>query len=308
MLPDDSVSNLRHDDRLARARRSLDGLSVGDAFGECWFGARFIDRTKRRLPPGPWPWTDDTHMALSIFECMSAEQGIDPDALARRFARRFAEDPRRGYGSGALELLRGLVLGGDWRIDAPGLFGGSGSFGNGAAMRVAPLGAYFHDDPERAAAEARLSAAVTHAHPEGQAGAIAVAVAASHLAGGTTAAPEEFLLAVAQLVPEGETRNGILRALEFDPAVPGHAALELGCGNLVSAQDTVPFCLWVVAHGRDDYAEAMWRCVDVGGDMDTTCAITGGLVALSAPGIPDQWLRLREPLPDAVGTPAGERS
>jgi ADP-ribosylglycohydrolase len=46
-------------------------------------------------------------------------------------------------------------------------FGGNGSFGNGAAMRVAPLGAYFAADPDRAAAEARLQAEITHSHVEG---------------------------------------------------------------------------------------------------------------------------------------------
>jgi ADP-ribosylglycohydrolase len=48
----------------------------------------------------------------------------------------------------------------------------------GSAMRVAPLGAYFADDPERIADQARLSAMPTHSHAEAAAGAVAVAVAA----------------------------------------------------------------------------------------------------------------------------------
>lgn len=51
------------------------------------------------------------------------------------------------------------------------LFYGQGSYGNGAAMRVAPLGAYFADDLALATQQARLSAEVTHAHAEGLIGA-----------------------------------------------------------------------------------------------------------------------------------------
>ena len=76
-------------------------------------------------------------------------------------------------------MLRLVREGGDRRPLAAGLFGGSGSWGNGAAMRVAPVGAFFADAPAEAARQAALSAAVTHAHPEAVAGAIAVAVAAA---------------------------------------------------------------------------------------------------------------------------------
>ena len=70
------------------------------------------------------------------------------------------------------------AAGADWREISPTLFG-SGSYGNGAAMRAAPIGGYFSGNPRRAAKEAQLSAVVTHAHPEGQAGAIAVAAVAN---------------------------------------------------------------------------------------------------------------------------------
>jgi len=77
-------------------------------------------------------------------------------------------------------VLRPIREGGDWRALAAGLFDGSGSRGNGAAMRVAPLGAFHANDPAEAAHQAALSASVTHTHPE----AAAVAVAAVHAAAG----------------------------------------------------------------------------------------------------------------------------
>lgn len=70
----------------------------------------------------------------------------------------------------------------------------------------------------------------------------------------------------------------------------------LGNGSHVSSQDTVPFCLWCSARHIDNYEEALWNTVSGLGDRDTTCAIVGGIVSLSAgsQGIPDEWLELRE--------------
>jgi ADP-ribosylglycohydrolase len=291
---------------LANATRSLDGLSVGDAFGELFlsglahFRASFADLPSYQasladLPWGPWPWTDDTHMALSIVEILEAHGHIDQDALARAFARRFAQEPYRGYGGGAIRLLIQLVNGEDWREASPRLFG-SGSYGNGAAMRIAPLGGYFADDLNRAVYEAQLSAAVTHAHREGQAGAIAVAVASGIAASRPFPVGRDFLKETLPYVPEGETREGIERAMQIPPDDLFGAMQQLGTGLKVSAQDTVPFCLWSAAHHLEDFEGALWWTAKAIGDRDTTCAIVGGIVALSAPEIPARLLERRERL------------
>ena len=97
-----------------------------------------------------------------------------------RFAARYRAAPWRGYGAGAHRLLTQIVGGTDWRVAAAAVFRG-GSFGNGSAMRIAPLAAYFAEDGyQKVADQARLASAITHAHPEGIAGAIAVAVAAAY--------------------------------------------------------------------------------------------------------------------------------
>src|SRR5262245_16820376 len=94
------------DVRMAKAKQSLIGLSVGDAFGQALMFSTAHPRDEAVLPPGPWPWTDDTHMALSIIEVLERSGTIDQDSLARLFARRFSEEPHRGYGGGAFRLLR----------------------------------------------------------------------------------------------------------------------------------------------------------------------------------------------------------
>jgi ADP-ribosylglycohydrolase len=287
---------------MARARLSLEGLSVGDALGEQFFVERHVGilLPQRRPPPGPWSYTDDTEMALGIVEVLGRLGGVEPDELARVFAERYRRDPGRGYGGMAHRILAAIGEGIPWREAATRAFGGEGSMGNGSAMRVAPLGAYFADDLEAAAAHAERSAIVTHAHAEGRAGAIAVAIAA---AGGWRCGqgdegvdPLDLAL---EWTPEGETRAALerARALPLDAPVP-EAVERLGNGSLVIAPDTVPFALWCAARHLDSYTEAIWSTISGLGDVDTTCAIVGGIVALATglDGIPADWRSCREPI------------
>ena len=289
-------------DAIARAWLSLEGLSLGDGFGERFFCAPevldFLLR-ERAMPTGPWRYTNDTVMALSIVEVLERHGEIESDRLSDLFAKKYAEDPDRGYGSNAHRILRAVGRGEDWRDVAPSAFGGAGSMGNGGAMRVAPLGGYFADDLELAAFEARRSAEVTHAHLEGQAGAIAVAVAAAAAING-----EDLLDAALRLMPASETKHGVERAAALSPESSVAVAVEdLGNGSQVVAQDTVPFSLWCAARHRDDFEEAMWTTVSGLGDRDTTCAIVGGIVAgvVGEDALPASWLELREPLTTFAG-------
>ena len=176
--------------------------------------------------------------------------------------------------------------------------------GNGAAMRVAPLGAYFADDPEQIVSQASASAAITHGHVEGRAGAIAVAVAAG-FAWLRRARPDresgyDMLRAVIVQTPANATRDGIECALELGFERPVDRAVEaLGNGSQVTAPDTVPFVLWCAARHLDSYQDALWTTVSGLGDRDATCAMVGGIVALSAGAgaIAESWLEAREPLP-----------
>jgi len=296
-LPED------HEHRMQQARLSLDGLSVGDGFGECFFTSPLTIelRLEHRDPPtAPWLVTDDTMMALSIVRCLKRYGYIEQDALAGAFAREYARDPRRGYGGTAHGILKAIGEGTSWQIAAGRVFDGQGSCGNGGAMRAAPVGAYFADDIHKVIAEARASAQVTHAHPDGQTGAVAVALAAAWMVREDTQAAKaghaliEFVM---EHIPERETFYGLKKALEVPLELsPQTAALILGNGSGVISSDTVPFCLWCAARHPKDYQAAMWTTVSGLGDRDTTCAIVGGIVALGAgrESIPTGWLSARE--------------
>jgi ADP-ribosylglycohydrolase len=242
---------------VALMHASLTGLSVGDAFGDQFFLHANRHLTAADLPPPPWEWSDDTEMACSVVACLHHHGRIDQDALATSFATRMDTGRRHG-----------------------------------AAMRVAPLGAYYAGDPARAAAEAALQAEITHSHTEGIAGAVAVAVAA-------TGTAENLIKAVLDHVPGTYVRRGLQRARSLKKATPEQAAQALGNGSRITAQDTVPFALWATARHLDDYPAGVRACVAVGGDIDTTAAIVGGIIAARTgiDGIPSDWLDSREPLP-----------
>ncbi|MER7770384.1 ADP-ribosylglycohydrolase family protein [Kitasatospora sp. NPDC096140] len=281
---------------------ALNGLSVGDALGAQFFvpGTARAHLAARTAPPGPWPWTDDTEMACSVHAAHAERGAIDTFDLTHAFARRHDFD--RGYGPAANRMLRLVREGGDARRLAAELFDGQGSYGNGAAMRVAPLGAAFADEPAAAVRPAADTAVITHTHPQAVDGSIAVAVAAAHAAAARTAptTPEDFLRAVVALTPYGAVRDGLTEAVgllaEPDLRV---AAKVLGNGSRTSAADTVPYALWCAARRLADYPAAVWEAIAAGGDMDTVAAITGGVVAAhtGTAGIPPGWLAAREPLP-----------
>lgn len=298
---------LDHAVRMDRVRLALDGLSVGDALGSQFFIPKnhlLLEQSDEPVPWGIWGYTDDTEMALGIAEVLDRHGRIDQDDLAATFARRFQAEMYRGYGAGAVRLLSSIAGGTDWRIASRDLFSGTGSFGNGSAMRVAPVAAYFADNITRVVGEARLSAEVTHAHAEGIAGGIAAAVAGAFAWQNRDRTEDPNLRAelfdtVLQHTPEGDTRFGIAHASTIELTLNVETAASLlGNGSRVTCPDTVPFCLWLIARHLFEYPKAIHTTIRGFGDIDTNAAIVGGAVALACgpDGIPRDWLDARENL------------
>jgi ADP-ribosylglycohydrolase len=292
-------------ENLARARDALEGLSVGDAFGEQFFallGKHDQPVERRMLSTPPWEWTDDTSMALSIFAVLRRRGAIDQEELAQSFIDHY--DVQRAYGPAMNRMLRTASSGRHLPALAQAQFGGQGSHGNGAAMRVAPLGAFLAADLAAVITQARQSAKVTHAHPEGIAGAVAVAVAAAQavrLRGSAPPQQRDFINAVLALVPDSEVASKLHRARDLAADTPAYyAAAMLGSGSAISAQDTVPYAIWCAGRSLGDYEAALWLTASGLGDLDTTCAIVGGIVAAytGRAAIPAQWQAAREALPD----------
>lgn len=289
-------------DRIKYAKRALDGIALGDCFGQTFFVPDEIARQRikdREILNEPWSFTDDTVMAIGIYRILEKYGKIDQDELAKAFAENYALDWHRRYGGTAHSILRSIGEGTDWREAASGAFDGMGSMGNGGAMRVAPIGAYFADDMDKVLYYARASAEVTHAHIEGIVGAMAAAVASALLLnkklGCYFGEGEAFLRDIADKLPESDTKYKILSAVPIKKESSIDFVVSvLGNGMMLTAQDTVPFCLWCAAYYYASVEEALWVAVSALGDRDTICAIVGGMVSLYADELPQQWLSYME--------------
>ncbi|UZR94977.1 ADP-ribosylglycohydrolase family protein [Chondrinema litorale] len=281
---------MNHSQRLALAKRALWGTSIGDAFGESFFGDRneMIHHIEQRtIPQTSWEFTDDTVMAIAVFEQLEKHQTIIQDDLALQFSLNHDKDVNRGYGATARRILREIGEGADWKVLSQSVFEGMGSLGNGASMRVCSIGAYFFDDLEKVKDLAAKSAEVTHTHLEGITGAIAVAVATAlatqFRVEGKSISPEEFIKKVLKELPDSDTKSKINKSLSvaYSYNIESVAAI-LGNGIKISAPDTVPFAIWCAAWNLANYEEALWKAVSILGDRDTICAIVGGITIMSA--------------------------
>lgn len=296
--------------RIALAKRSLKGLCVGDAFGDSFFGPQdhmlnFIQ--ERKIPPTQWEFTDDTVMGLAIFEELEQDGSINQDRLAQKFATNYQKDNYRGYGGTAHKLLRGIGEGADWRVSSEALFDGMGSMGNGASMRVSPIGAYYFDDLEKVKELAVQSAEVTHANIEAKTGAIAVAIATALATKvgleKTDMSPQTFIETILTHLPDTDTTAKINKSLSlsYNYHIETVKAI-LGNGLKIMTQDTVPFSVWCAAHNLHSYEESIWKAVSILGDRDTICAIVGGITVMSAneETVPKEWINAVEDMDESV--------
>lgn len=277
-------------------------LSREQTMNRAIFGLLLDDNTAAKAH-----YTDDTQMTLALAETLaetgsSLRSGHDVDfeaELATRFADAF--DPARGYGPGAQSVLLAIRRGAPWNEPASRLFGGSGSFGNGAAMRAAPVGLFFHDAPQALLRDvARRSALPTHTHPQAIEGAIfqAAAVAsACRYTPSSTFNPHAFLDAVEKALDLDADENTeysdacqqIRQLLAFDIA-PATIGDVLGCD--VSAVGSVPTALYSFLTHPGNFKEAVTYAVKIGGDTDTIAAMCGAVSGayLGASALPSEWL------------------
>lgn len=235
------------------------GLALGDACGAPLEGG-LLERAVWKLlclPGGSrLRWSDDTQMSLVLAESLVERKGLDLDALALSWAREAQWS--RGYGPGALKVLRRVRAGEDWRSARTAVYP-EGSWGNGGAMRSAPLGLFYARRPADLAAAAAEAAGITHAHPLGIEGAVLIARAAALLLEG--AAPEGLLSALAQGAgPEYRA------ALQDDSFKTGTAAVE-----------SVPAALKAFARCPRDFGGLLAFVAGLGGDVDTVGAMAGAL-------------------------------
>lgn len=133
--------------------------------------------------PEQLKYTDDTAMARCVAESLIANKGsMEPRDLAKRFAEEFQKSPNRGYGANVIVVLQQIGEEDIKDVFQPAKcqFDGSGSYGNGGAMRVAPVGLCGKKKVDEVIEKARTSALLTHSNKLGYNGAILQALAVHH--------------------------------------------------------------------------------------------------------------------------------
>ncbi|MGY2004984.1 ADP-ribosylglycohydrolase family protein [Blastococcus sp. SYSU DS1024] len=278
------------------------GLLLGGAVGDA-LGARF--EGSARVPPdelhrsltsdGMLRWTDDTALQVALADHLAdlGADDLDQDALALSFARTWEREPWRGYGANPPRIFAAALAGRDWRSVARDSFDGSGSLGNGGAMRAAPVGT-LSGGPERVAEVARRSAEITHAHPVGQDGAVAIAVTVGHLLGTPPGAPppvDAVLAACRRHLSTAQLERAVAAvASAARSALPEEAAATTGNG--ITAHEAVGAALCAALPRLEDPVAAVVFAVRMGGDTDTVAAMAGSIAGAfaGARAIPEHLL------------------
>ena len=274
--------------RLEAARGAVLGTFVGDALGMAYEGSspervpERVELVEARLGRGTY--TDDTEMMVALAESLLDRGRVEPEPLAQAFLA--AHRPERGYGGGTLAVFdlwrAGVSVEESARRVLPG-----GSYGNGAAMRVAPIGVLFAQEPERLRVEAERSATVTHAHPLGVDACVVQAAAV-----GAAVRGDEILSAARSVAATEDLTEGLGRVVELleGPSVsPADAAAALGSSS--AGAESVPLAVYTALAHRS-FPQAVAFAVRCGGDTDTVAAMAGAIAGArdGAEAIPARWL------------------
>jgi ADP-ribosylglycohydrolase len=289
-------------DLQARFRGMLLGTAVGDAVG---LPAEGVSRKRgEKMFPGPWQHrllfgrgmiSDDTEHTIFVTQCLLAHDG-DAD----RFVRRLAACLRWWLASlpAGIGLATGRAIFRLWVGISPRK-SGVYSAGNGPAMRVAPIGAYFADNPESLAEYTALCTRITHTDPKAEIGAGAISRAAGWIVRDNISQRPEAKAFVELLRVCGEEKDWQELVTEIDTGIREQISVaqfaeRLGLSRGVTGYiyHTVPVVLYAWYRHCGDFEKtltAIWQC---GGDTDTTGAIAGALAGLvvGEAGIPPGWI------------------
>lgn len=289
--------------KLLLASESLTGISIGDAFGECFFGEEsFVKASiQQKIIPGTaLDFTDDTIMAIAVFKSLEKFGEINQDFLAEEFTENYYLDVNRGYGPSMHRYFREVKSGEHWKEVSYAKFEGQGSMGNGGAMRAAVIGTYFYDDFIRLKENAERSCEVTHANREAIEGTKAIALAAAFAIreklGMEKFGQQDFIRNIQHELMDSDMKSKLNKCLYLD----GNPSMELlvktlGNGIKMTAQDTVPLVIWMLSRYRNNLEECLWNTVSALGDRDTTCAIAGGVSILCCEeNTVPEWITLIE--------------
>jgi len=274
---------------------ALVGTALGDALG-AGFEGRYqvkpeeieeVARARKILV-----YTDDTHMMIGVAESLIRAGGFDGEDMADTFLHNYELEPYRGYGPGPPYIFRLIRAGVPWNEAAQQIYPG-GSYGNGSAMRIAPIGVFYHHNPPLLREVAYQSSRITHTHNLGQEGA---ALQAYAIALATSLQPPSALNQGAFLTgltdfTQDEVYRRKLESMRKLLTQPDKSRVAAELGNGIEAFNSVPAAIFSFLVEPDSFARAVLYAINLGGDTDTIGAMTGAISGahLGIQAIPDRW-------------------
>jgi len=274
----------------------LVGTAIGDALGARREGrgmSRSEDIVSLAEKLEQLIYTDDTHMTIGIAESLIENKGFDGEHMAQTFIRNYEAEPWRGYGPGP-PIIFGMIKSGEaWYSAANRLYRG-GSFGNGSAMRVAPVGLLYSRNLEKLREIAYQSSSITHSHELGKEGAALQACAVA-LALNTPSDEdidrEVFFFKLQNFIQNQLYKEKVAQIREL-LGEQDKAKVVAVLGNGIEAPRSVPTAIYCFLRQPQSYKDAVIYAVSLGGDTDTIAAMAGAISGayLGIEAIPSEWL------------------
>ena len=308
--------------QVDRFRGCIIGLAVGDALGhptefvpsvrairERW-GDRGITTFEATEDHPPGTFTDDTQMSIAAARALIRAGHAGTDRLMTTLADEFvawSKSPKndRAPGGACMSGCFALAAGANWRRA-----GVAQSKGCGAAMRAAPFGLYFGDDPDALVGVTASQSALTHRHPTGIASSVAAAAAvastlqADSLAGLAASVRahvervDEQLLIDVGCEPTLARSIGAREMLASLDRVEETIGVETDdvCSLLGGAwvgEEAVATALWCVLRAQGDFRVAVLLGANSSGDSDSIACIAGAIAgaASGVSAIDASWAR-----------------
>ncbi|XP_050302584.1 ADP-ribosylhydrolase ARH3-like isoform X2 [Anthonomus grandis grandis] len=300
------------------------GCLVGSLFGDC-MGApfegndissgdklviqRYFDRMEDPNFKGPFKkYTDDTAMMKSVAQFLIDTPEPDLKHLAELFTNEFFKQPRRGYGGSVVSVFEKLRKSkfNDIFLPSKEQFNGQGSYGNGGAMRIAPIPLYFHDDFDNMLNIAAESTKITHSNELGIHGALlqCLAVHQAFLADPNTPINvDEFCNKLLEKMKAIE--RSYYNDVESDSDTPYCERIKLiqkflstkysdeyddevirDLGNDISAFESVPTAIFCFLRAQNTipgiktdniFRRTIQYAITLGGDTDTIACMAGAI-------------------------------
>jgi poly(ADP-ribose) glycohydrolase ARH3 len=276
------------DRKLSKFIGCITGTAIGDSLGNRREGS---DGSRENADLAP-RYTEDTVMTIGVAESLIEHPGFHYWHMTERLLKNYEQEPWRRYGNTVSRVFRLMRNGrlGFGMLDR-GIFP-DGSYGNGAAVRVGPVGLLFHDDPRLIRDMAYHCADITHSHELAREGAAvqACAVALAVLADPEDIRRTEFLGALRMFTRPGSYQEKLKTIVRFLEKKPARQEVIEGLGNISAALHSVPTAIYSFLAGAD-FAGAVNLAMSLGGDADAIGAMTGAIAGAcyGIEGIPSQW-------------------